>query len=91
MMKQAPLPVYRMLNKGEFLSGQYLEALVLLPVRDSRCCGSLGVLGQSCRGAARPVRLGEEKRQVEALNPAVMGWARGQEQTLGRGRRGLRM
>ena len=35
----------RMLNKGEFLSGQYLEALVLLPVRDSRCCGSLGVLG----------------------------------------------
>lgn len=48
--EEAPLPVYRMLNKGEFLSGQYLEALVLLPVRDSRCCGSLGVLGQSAGG-----------------------------------------
>ena len=35
MMKQAHLCVYRMLTKGEFLSGQYLEALVLLPVRDS--------------------------------------------------------
>ena len=29
----------RMLNKGEFLSGQYLEALVLLPVRDLGCWG----------------------------------------------------
>lgn len=35
VMKQAHLCVYRMLTKGEFLSGQYLEALVLLPVRDS--------------------------------------------------------
>ena len=40
--EEAPLPVYWMLNNGEFLCGEYLEALVLLPVRDSRCCGSLG-------------------------------------------------
>lgn len=89
--EEAPLPVYWMLNSGEFLCGEYLEALVLLPVRDSRCCGSLGLLGQSCRGAAWPVSFGEEKRQVEALNPAVMGWARGQEQTPGSGRWGLRL
>lgn len=47
--------------------------------------------GAELQGAAWPVRLVGEKRQVKALNPAVVGWARGQEQTPGSGRWGLRL
>ena len=50
-----------------------------------------GGAGVELQRTAWLVRLGEEKRQVEALNPAVVGWARGQEQTPGSGRWGLRL
>ena len=50
-----------------------------------------GGAGAELQRTAWLVRLGEEKRQVEALNPAVVGWARGQEQTPGSGRWGLRL
>lgn len=72
MPRDAHLRVYGMLSKGEFISGQHAEASELLPVRDLRCRGSLGALGQSCRG--QPGRRGLGRRKASS---GTKTWALG--------------